>query len=56
MNQAEVIAKVIELSGGVEQLRIDSDRSLQKINCKWYQHTEIIGRVLRAHLFSFSVS
>ncbi len=51
MNQAEVIARVIELSGGVEQLRINSDRSLQEINSKWHQHTEIIGRVLRAHLF-----
>ncbi|HCG8164660.1 hypothetical protein V3H21_22200 [Vibrio parahaemolyticus] len=51
MNQAEIIARVIELSGGVEQLKVNSDRSLQEINSKWHQHTEIIGRVLRSHLF-----
>ncbi|HHC7385923.1 hypothetical protein [Vibrio parahaemolyticus] len=51
MNQAEIIARVIELSGGVEQLKVNSDRSLQEINSKWHQYTEIIGRVLRSHLF-----
>ncbi|HIF9172212.1 TPA: hypothetical protein ACX6PS_000848 [Photobacterium damselae] len=51
MNQAEIIARVIKLSGGVEKLKVNSDCSLQEINSKWHQHTEIIGRVLRSHLF-----
>jgi hypothetical protein len=47
----KLVARIIELSGGVEQLKLKSDRSLEDINSKWLQHTEVTGRVLRAHLF-----
>ncbi|MEM5534634.1 hypothetical protein [Pseudoalteromonas arctica] len=48
----EYVAKrVIELSGGKDKLNEEMDSKLARINEKWNQDVDAIGRILRAHLF-----
>ena len=48
----EYVAKrVIELSGGKDKLNEEMDLKLARINKKWDQNVDAIGRILRAHLF-----
>lgn len=47
----KLVKRVIELSGGKEKLNNDMDCKLAKINEKWNQNIDSIGRILRAHLF-----
>jgi hypothetical protein len=48
----ELLARrVIELSGGKDKLNEEMDSKLAKINEKWNQDIDAIGRILRAHLF-----
>lgn len=46
-----VTKRVIELSGGKDKLNNEMDEKLAKINEKWNQNIDAIGRILRAHLF-----
>ena len=46
-----VAKRVIELSGGKEKLNDEMDSKLARINEKWNQDIDAIGRILRAHLF-----
>lgn len=48
----EYVAKrVIELSGGKDKLNEEMNSKLARINEKWNQDVDAIGRILRAHLF-----
>ena len=48
----EYVAKrVIELSGGKDKFNEEMDSKLARINEKWNQDVDAIGRILRAHLF-----
>lgn len=46
-----VARRVIELSGGKDKLNEEMDSKLAKINEKWNQDIDAIGRILKAHLF-----
>jgi hypothetical protein len=47
----QVAKRVIELSGGKGKLNEEMDSKLNKINERWNQDIDAIGRILRAHLF-----
>jgi hypothetical protein len=47
----QVAKRVIELSGGKGKLNEEMDSKLNKINQRWNQDIDAIGRILRAHLF-----
>lgn len=51
IDHEKVAKRVIELSGGKEQLIEESKRKLKMVNDKWNQDIVAIGRILRAHLF-----
>lgn len=51
INHEYVAKRVIELSGGKDKLNKEMDAKLAKINEKWNQDIDAIGRILRAHLF-----
>jgi hypothetical protein len=46
-----VAMRVIELSGGKEQLNREMQGKLDVLNDKWNQDIHAIGRILRSHLF-----
>lgn len=46
-----IAKRVIELSGGEDKLNQEVDLKLAKINEKWNRDVDVIGRILRAHLF-----
>ena len=51
IDHEKVVKRIIELSGGTEKLHYEMDYKLAKINEKWNQNIDSIGRILRAHLF-----
>ncbi|MBT1443414.1 hypothetical protein KJI95_02605 [Shewanella sp. JM162201] len=51
IDHEQVVKRVIELSGGKDKLNEEMDSKLAKINEKWNQDVDAIGRILRAHLF-----
>ena len=51
IDHEKVVKRIIELSGGTEKLNCEMDYKLAKINEKWNQNIDSIGRILRAHLF-----
>lgn len=51
MHNDKLILRVIELAGGKDILNERLDKKLNEINEAWNQNTDLIGRVLRAHLF-----
>jgi hypothetical protein len=46
-----IVQRVIELIGGKEAFNEAADRELSGINGRWKQNVEVIGRILRSHLF-----
>jgi hypothetical protein len=50
-NEDRVVHRAIELVGGKEVFYAAADRELEEINGRWNQNVEVIGRILRAHLF-----
>jgi len=46
-----VVKRVIELSGGRKKLHNKINADVARINEKWEQDIDSIGRILRAHLF-----
>ncbi|MNF57766.1 hypothetical protein D3C76_529900 [compost metagenome] len=51
IDHQKVARRVIDLSGGKDKLIEEMDSELAKINQKWAQDVDAIGRILRAHLF-----
>ncbi|NOI28031.1 hypothetical protein [Vibrio coralliilyticus] len=51
IDHEQVAKRVIELSGGKDSLNEEINSNLAKINEKWDQDVDAIGRILRAHLF-----
>ena len=51
IDHIQLAKRVIELSGGKESFNTEIDLKLAKINEKWIQNTDVIGRILRSHLF-----
>lgn len=47
----KVIARTIELLGGPERAREVTDNEFGEMVTRWNQDTEVIGRILRAHLY-----
>ena len=51
-HDAQKIAEnAMELFGGKESFFAAADKDLAEINDRWNQNIEVIGRILRAHLF-----
>lgn len=48
---SRVIARTIELLGGPERAREVTDTEFGEMVTRWKQDTDIIGRILRAHLY-----
>lgn len=46
-----VVKRTIELLGGVERTRQMSSDELNGMNARWQQDVEVIGRILRSHLY-----
>lgn len=46
-----IVRRAIELLGGKQEFFAEADRELADANGRWKQNVEIIGRILRAHLF-----
>ena len=46
-----IFRRAIQLLGGKQKFFTETDRELEDINGRWKQNVEIIGRILRAHLF-----
>lgn len=51
IDHQKVARRVIELSGGKDKFIEEMDSEIAKINQKWAQDVDAIGRILRAHLF-----
>ena len=51
IDQQKITARAIELMGGQEAFLRAADQELENIHQKWNQNIELIGRILRAHLF-----
>ncbi|WP_348815490.1 hypothetical protein NFG57_04610 [Halomonas sp. H10-59] len=51
IDHSELAKRVIELSGGKQNLSDEMDQKLARISNKWDQDVGAIGRILRAHLF-----
>lgn len=51
IDHEQVAKRLIELSGGKDKLNEELESKLVKINEKWDQDVDAIGRILRAHLF-----
>ncbi|MCH8263078.1 MAG: hypothetical protein IIA77_08570 [Proteobacteria bacterium] len=51
IDHEKIAKRVIELSGGKDKFNEEMDRKLTLINEKWDQDIDLIGRILRAHLF-----
>lgn len=50
-NSESIAARVIELYGGREAFLAHSTAQVDELNEKWNQDANLIGRILRAHLF-----
>lgn len=50
-NEDRIVRRAIELVGGKEAFFAAADKELADINDRWNQNVEVIGRILRAHLF-----
>ena len=46
-----IVRRAIELLGGKQEFFAEADRELADVNGRWKQNVEVIGRILRAHLF-----
>jgi hypothetical protein len=46
-----IVRRAIELLGGKQEFFAEADRELSGVNGLWQQNVEVIGRILRAHLF-----
>jgi hypothetical protein len=46
-----IVRRAIELLGGKQEFFAEADRELADVNGRWKQNIEVIGRILRAHLF-----
>ena len=46
-----IARRAIELLGGKQKFFAEADRELADVNGRWMQNVEVIGRILRAHLF-----
>jgi hypothetical protein len=46
-----IVRRAIELLGGKQEFFAEADRELSDVNGRWKQNVEVIGRILRAHLF-----
>jgi len=46
-----VIARTIELLGGPERARQVTDAEFGEMVTRWNQDTDVIGRILRSHLY-----
>lgn len=46
-----IVRRAIELLGGKKEFFSEADRELADVNSRWRQNVEVIGRILRAHLF-----
>lgn len=51
LDQQKITARAIELMGGQEAFFKAADQEIEKIHQRWNQNIELIGRILRAHLF-----
>lgn len=51
IDQQKITARAIELMGGKDAFFNAADQELEKIHTQWNQNIELIGRILRAHLF-----
>lgn len=51
LDHQKITARAIELMGGQEAFFQAADQELENIHKKWNQNIELIGRILRAHLF-----
>ena len=51
IDHQKITARAIELMGGKEAFFKAADQELENIHRKWNQNIELIGRILRAHLF-----
>jgi hypothetical protein len=50
-DEAAIVKRAMELLGGVDAFMTAADRELADINDRWNQNVEVIGRILRSHLF-----
>lgn len=48
---ARVIARTLELLGGPDRAREVTDREFGEMISRWNQDTDVIGRILRSHLY-----
>lgn len=46
-----IARRAIEIFGGKQEFFAEADRELADVNGRWKQNVEVIGRILRAHLF-----
>lgn len=46
-----IVRRAMELLGRREEFSAAADRELAEVNGRWNQNVEVIGRILRAHLF-----
>jgi len=51
IDQTQITSRAIELMGGAEAFYTAADKELDEIQRKWNQNIDLIGRILRAHLF-----
>jgi hypothetical protein len=49
-SQQETIQKLFKLYGGIDAFKNDAQKQLNELNEKWNQNSELLGRILRAHL------
>jgi len=47
----QIAKKAIEMFGGREKFFAAADQEQSEINARWSQNVDVIGRILRAHLF-----
>ena len=50
-NEDRIVRRAIELAGGKETFFAATDSELKEINTRWNQNVDVIGRILRSHLF-----
>lgn len=51
IDQKQITLRAIDLMGGPEVFYAAADNELAEIQRKWNQNIDLIGRILRAHLF-----
>jgi hypothetical protein len=47
----EIIQRAIEILGGKAAFLAAADQELAEVNSRWAQNVDVVGRLLRAHLF-----